>query len=337
LSQIGDGILGAYTSEGNREAARILAPYEEVFDLVRRARAKPACRFRRNYEDPLKEHGPEWIPVCTLSRALSVRAQIQASEGRREEARETVKDLWALAAAFKDEPLAWSQMARLHVWGMAREATVSCARGSEDAPEWDRWLELLPDPSSLQQSVMLGFRGHLAWWASDALKGHGYGVEALSPHSTAWERMLARVFKPLLDIGAAKGLRRYQADISRWERAPFDYRKELYLDENPMNRGLLHISLVELLSPYQQGYLRRMALVHSATVVARAGMECERTWCREGRYPETLAQTDPLTGRSLEFTEDGASLRSASPPAPHNFSYDPEEEGLVWNLLHGGD
>jgi len=324
-------------ADGKRQFLDVFDRYSEAFDLVRRARRRAACRFERQYDRWWEERRPEFQPVWTLARALSLRAERQVDEGRPEEALETLRDLWSLADAFREEPLTWSQRLRGIVFTKALEVTVRCSRTSVTGEDWQKWEELLPDPASIRDSVFRELRGELAFWAGDAREGHPYGLEYLISSSKWHQRLLGEIARPLLKLGSSKGLLRYQSQLSRLEHAEVASRESLLREDDFFKQGFLQISLIHFASGSMQGQFRRMTIRQAALAVARAGMECERAWLVDGSYPRTLTETDPMTGRALEFSLDGTSLCSRPPQGRIKVSCSPEEDGLVWNLLHVGD
>jgi hypothetical protein len=337
IDQIGYGTWDLYTPEEHHQAMEVFDRYEEAFVLARRARQKPYCRFERDYARGPEERKPEYEPLGTLSLGLSVRAEALALEGRHDEARETVQDLWSLAFAFRSEPLVWSQTCLQSLFGRAVDATVRCSRVSRSETDWRLWQELLPDPSLVGGSLFLELRSQLAFSAKDALEGHPYGREFLFFQGRWEDRLLGRLARPFLALASAEGLRRYQKQIARLERSEVARHEELLLQDSPPRRGILKFSLVDITSCPARIALQRTVVLQSSVAVARAGMECERAWLAEGRYPESLSERDPMTGRPLEYSLDGMSLFSKPLEGRYGYYFKPEDEGLVWNLLHAAD
>ncbi len=317
-----------------REALSALERYGEAFDLVRRARLKSQCRFDRKYSDGLQTKGPPHDAFRRMAHALSLRAQSQALEGNPIESMETIRDLWALCDSLADEPLWMSHALRLGLCENAAWATASCSNVARSESDWRQWRNLVPDPATLQSSLVLVLRGELAGWIADVRSG--YPVAAwLKERDRGWaDRAEARVLKPFWNLGAAQSLKSFQAGILEGERCDYrsrrEFTRERFLSCSYAPQG---IDLVECQLPNVLGMFRGLTRTQSVLAVTRAGLECERTWAELGSYPEVMQEMDPSSGGALEFALDRSSLFSAG---AKNYPY-PQYEGLLWNLLHVGD
>jgi len=320
-----------HTEDDEREIMGLVGRCGTALDLARMARAKPYCRFDRDYSGKREEERPDFQRSIALATALSHRAMDQAAGGRPAEARETIRDLWALARAFQEEPRDWSQTITRLLWQMALEATAGCSRHSETESEWRAWQGELPDPSRLRASIQRAFRGELAFWAGDARRGHPLTLQRLFPNEP---RRLMRLLRPVMTLGAEKGLARFQKTISRLEGA--ELTPDILEQYDPVGYlGYGRFSMIDVVARPRM-WLRNHLTVEAEFAVVRAGMECERHRAAEGAYPDVIAERDPMTGAALKYSEDRLSLFSDHPDGRANLWYY-EEEGLTWKLLRPAD
>lgn len=322
-----------HTPDDERQIHDLVGHCDLALELARMARKQPYCRFDRDYSGRRVLQAPAFSPTRALATALSHRAMTQAAEGRAAEARETMKDLWALAHAFEDEPLDWSQTQTRLLWESALEATVICSRHSVSVSDWREWQALIPDPARLRAAILRSFRGELALWAEDARRGHPLTMIRLFPDQTT--RWMVRLARPGLSLGAVKGLSRFQKTLARLESSELTPETLNDFDPHPY-LGYVRISMIDY-ECRPISWLRSLLTTEAQFAVARAGMECERYHAAEGVYPEVLVERDPMTGKPLKYSPDRTSL-SSTPPVTHpEMVWHYEEDGLTWMLLHPAD
>lgn len=330
-----DDYLRVDRSSSEGETA-VLSRHTDAFDLARRARFKSYCRYDRDYGATARrrEAGPA---MGALAWALTRRAEAQSAAGKQEEARDTLRDLWAFARSMEAEPLGSSQAVTRELWLAALEATARCSWSSVTEHDWREWQALLPDPAAVRASTILGLRGDLAYWARDARSKHGGGSSRLLP-GKRWDSIArSRLLRPFLDLGAAKGLKRDQARLARVEKS-VALTPELVADWRPRPWvGFLQPSPIDAFGGPRAAALGRVLVLESALAVARAGMECERFRLVEGHYPGALTATDPMTGGPLEYGLDGSRIVSRAPRSRNLDIGSREEASLSWRLLHAAD
>ncbi len=144
--------------QGNDEkhVLGVLEKSSGFFEKLRAARRIGSCRYVRDYSEPLYFNPPSQAAAALrTAKLLGLQVQAQAGTGREEEARETFRDLLALAHSFKDEPLRLSQIVRMAVLGVALEAVHESVTRKTVKEELRAWLEVVPPPEAGEGAIAL--------------------------------------------------------------------------------------------------------------------------------------------------------------------------------------
>lgn len=318
--------------EGKAAIRAWLQKNADAFDMVSRARRRPACRFERRYEG-YHTLVPELAPVIRLSRALSLNAKAQAEGGSPEAARETLRDLIALAETMRGEPLLVCQLVRAVSVQIAMEALDACVTGETGEADLESWLGVLPDPSVFDGMMERGMRAELAQ-AAEIVSAPGASTRRAiyrpnsRPGAMEWvETLLQRPFMKMDGARCLLLLRR----ASELCRGPYyaETAGDLASFGGEPDRGArwLH-PVTSMLLPSIARARERQASLQARIAVVRAGLEFELARLRTGRYPEATEVIDPFTGRPLAYRPAEGRLSSVRPDgAPH-----PEDETLSWAL-----
>ncbi len=334
LARAAEAGFRAVSGEEERRLVRILEGSSELFARVREGRARGACRYDRDHARPYSRDFPEAAPALRTAALLKLKTEWEACSGRHAEARESVRDLAALAESFKDEPIALPQLVRLALTEVAAEAARSAVEGRLPAPELRAWLEAVPRPETLDGAIHLALRGEFALGAQLAGRPLAEGTRAVDPSQprTGWlaeTRLLGPYWKLVganhvrfmgrfVDVGAGP----YPPARAELERMAAELR------DAGRARNLLSLLLV----PATVGLLDRQARAQAALAVLREGLAWELERAERGAYPSRPAALDPFTGRPLEF--DPAQGRLSSAGLPGETSRDRGGELLSWRLRH---
>jgi hypothetical protein len=246
--------------------------------------------------------------LATL-RLLGIRAQSEVEAGRTGEARELVRDMLALSEIYRREPMLIAQLVRLASVELTRDTVDQCVK--EDAAEADlrAWLDVVPGPDHVGDSIDLGFQGELACVAQlggsplEMLKAAGREQEANGGFLTA----------PYFKITSARYLRSMVSMIRASRKPYLEARRETeaMINELRVKRSPLDLFAI-LLVPALSRSLDNQMNVRASLAVTRAGLEAEIRRASAGAYPERIDAIDPFTGKPLLF--DGSAITSAGIP-----------------------
>lgn len=314
-------------SPGQRTAVEsAVARNRGTFELLRRARSRPRCRFERDYEYGQVFRSLDWGRAIGVGRWIGRKAELEAAHGDSAEARESIRDLLALAEGFRDEPFVMTQYVRL---GLVQQGLVILARLPLEGA-WEAWLDLLPPDNRLEGLAELAMRGELAL-AADLVRDPGR-VFWLAGDPQAPRGMALAA--PLFRIGSGETLHRL-LEMAKACRLPYPQSAVQARRLNPPSLCLepVGFDFAKLHLVALGTFLDRQAGVQAALAVTRAGLEFELAREREGRYPTRLQMLDPCSGSPLLLNLAEGSISSVG--VREQDMQARMKAGLVWRLRHG--
>jgi hypothetical protein len=326
-----DAVLG----NDEKHVLGILGKSSALFEKLRVGRALGACRYDRPYAGPaFNPVSSQAAPAIRTARYLGLQAQAEAATGRGDAARESVRDLLALADSFRDEPLMISQLVRLAIAGVALEAVHESVTRKTGKEELRVWLDVVPRPESLDGALSLAYRGEFAMGAELAGRPLAEAIAALSPspEPSPW---LARtsLLAPFWKLVGRNHVERMAGLVGKAgcpypeARAAFGAASEELRFANSYDDLLSRLVIPALEKPLDQ-----LALSQARLAVLRAGLEWEIEFAEKGRYPDAPAGLDPLTGRPLRYDREAGTVSSEG--LPGKSAREREEARLVWKLRH---
>jgi hypothetical protein len=309
-----------------------LAENEEAFSLLARARGRDACDFGWDYALGFEMPLPEVHGILRAAKALSLRAQLLALEGKGDAARDAVGDALAVGEALRDKPFLICALVRLVTLNAALEAVGRCVTRDTKEAELRAWLERLPPRSSFDGFLEPGLRGELAA-AADLLARPNSGLLRVlnAPAGPTLGASLASLaLTPVLKSDGARHLlqMRQMAELCRrpypecMEEATRLWKK---VEDAP---AWLHI-ITRAMTPALSRAFERVAVVQSGVELVRGGLECEIVRAATGRYPERVEARDALTGQPFLYDRAAGWIRSAR-AAEH------PRDSLEWRLRNAG-
>lgn len=312
-------------SSAEREALNLAAKDNQAaLALLHEARLKPTCSFRRNYAaaSAFQPDVPEFGPSMILASLLSYEAQVLAASGDHAQARERACDLFALADAFRHDPNALSQLARLNIAMTGVDLVRECTAVAESR-DLEEWLKTLPPPEQFG-TVEFALRAELARLTTAVRAPISY----LTSHDNEGpiSGTVNYVFvAPLFKAYSVDSLQRLHRLVRVAGRPYPDLKAELdALFPESICGGRRDFDLVDV-NLSARTLIRDHAVAVAALAVARAGVQVEILRARDGVYPAAVDVADPFGGGPLVL--QGGVIRSVGPTG-----YTSNRELLEWTL-----
>ena len=313
-----DGRFSDLTAEDKASVRKLLEKSGDLFAKVRSGRRLGSCRYSHDYSKGLQTELPELNDhMLATVRLLEIRAQSEAEAGRADEARESVRDILALAEGYRRVPMLIAQLIRLAVLEEARAAIDKCVNADTSEADLRAWLDVAPGPETVGDGVDLGYQGELAGVAQIADRP----MEQVKSEG----KELGFLASPYFKITGARYLRTLTRMIQASRKPYLEARRETraMLEELQEKKSVLDLYSV-LLVPWLSKALDQQMRFRASMAVTRAGLEAELRRAATGRYPETIDAIDPFTGKPLPF--GGNTITTAGIPDK------PEDEKPAWRL-----
>jgi len=332
LERANNAFAEDYLSADPEQKAELLKAVErstEVFALLRRARALPQCRWDRDYSRGLEGPTPELPSAMRLSWLLSIRAQVQAENGRPEEARETVRDMLSLAGLFREVPDFSFQWVRLCLISRAVQTAGDCSHSAVTEGDLLAWAELLPSASVLDDCLERGLRAELA--AAACLLTKTKKVVLLKGTSCSESGLTERMVDPIITIWGVDSLARMRQAVELCSMPYAEARAAAATLEKSVGSENWNPNLLRFLERPLTRLLDRRAIHQSALALTRAGLEAELCFIRHGHYPVETSVRDEITGEPFVIDLGEGVIRTSGPGPidPGRLKY----ENLEWTLL----
>ncbi|HLF94470.1 MAG TPA: hypothetical protein VJB14_13490 [Planctomycetota bacterium] len=304
-----------------------------LFEKVRAGRARGACRYDLDYSPGLAMDRPDFKGAIRTAKFLRLRAESEVYSGRCAEARETVRDILALADSYRLEPLMICQLVRLAIAILALEVIPPAVKADTSADDLRAWLEIVPRPEALDGAMERAFRGELAGGAQLAGRPVSEALVAVDPSqkNPGW-LISTRLLAPYWKIIGANYLVQmaHLVDLSRKPYLEARPKIDAWMAELKSKKTPVFEALSLLLIPALSKAMDRQAVNQTALVVVRTGLAWEIERAAAGRYPEALDVIDPLSGKPLLYDKERGRISSAGLPGktPEQM----ENDLLVWTL-----
>jgi hypothetical protein len=322
-------------SEAERKTAlELLKGATGMFQRIRAGRALGSCRYDRDYTR-LYDRSLPWVrDSIRAARLLKLRAESEIAAGRGEEARETVRDLLALADSYRSEPIMITQLVRLVLVNLALELVHEAVSEGTSGSDLRAWLEIVPAPSTLDGALQGAYRGELAMGAELAGRSLGEAVSRVGD-SAAPQPWLSRtdLLAPYWKILGSNYLRRMIPLVEASGGPYLEARARFESADEELKASTFYGDLLSrLLIPALVKPMNHLARTQAAMAVVRTGLEWEIERAARGRYPQETAVPDPLTGAPLRFDPEAGRISSTG--SPGMTAEDLEESRMVWRLRH---
>jgi hypothetical protein len=318
----------AFSSTTADEKAELLNAIDQSADVVgllRRARSLRKCRFDRDYRKELSIPIPECASAMHLSRLLILRAQTQAEAGRQEDARESVRDLLALAECFRDEPVFELQFTRSILVDQAVITIEQCSRSAGAEADLLAWLRLLPSPSTWDEALERGLRAELASTACLLTKSRKMDSLLREPEG------FSRVLDPIVTLLGLETLDRMRTAVALCGRRNAEAHAIATAMIDRSEPVTMNFNILRFLERPIRSLLDQRAVRKARLALAQAGLEAELFFVRHGHYPTETEVRDEITGEPFVIDLGEGVIRAAGPGL-----MDPERlkvENLEWTLL----
>jgi hypothetical protein len=252
---------------------------------------------------------------------LSVRAQVEAKEGRLKEARESVSDILLLSKSIVDEPSILCQMYRLAAVGTATLTVNRCVNETTDADALRQWLAMLPRESELEGCMEQPLRGELATLA-ESLPLPSYlllELEGRRRDEDLGSILLTRLSYPVQRRDGARFLHLLSRAVEL-SRKPYTVGQAAWwaLQEEASGGSAILNRVTGYVLPGISGVAKAQASYQAYIAVTRTGLEWELEYVTAGRYPDKVSVLNPLTGQPLIRDTFSGRLSSASSPYQPN-------------------
>src|SRR5262245_1610759 len=303
--------VAALTAEEKVRLREWLAGNAEAVDMLVRARKRPGCRYPRDYRLGLALPLPELQWIASLAFELSLRAQLEVEDGKVEDARATVRDIFKLSDSVRDEPLLVSQMVRGTAASFAFQAIDRCVKAGSRPEELREWIRLLPSAGWYSGSISKCLRGELAM-ATDLLSRSTDDYEKqLELMRGAPNPLLVWLAQPVVRSDGTTYLRLLSRLIDAGGKPFPEARRECdaVMAEMHEMKGWLH-PVTRCLLPSVPSCLEWEATVNARRVVLRAGLEAELKRADSGKYPDAVDGVDPFTGDPLGYDRTAGKITS---------------------------
>jgi hypothetical protein len=317
--------LGGLSSDQEATIRTWLERNRNAIELLARARTKPRCRFDRKYEG-YETRFPELEGISWFLGVLSVRAQIEAKDGRLKEARESVSDILRLSNSIADEPSILCQMYRLGAIGTALLTVNRCVNEKTDADALRQWLAILPRESDLDGCMERPLRAELATLA-ESLPLPSYlllELEGRRRDEDLGSIILTRLSYPVQRRDGAHCLQllRRAAELSRKSYTDGQAEWQTFQEEASGGSAVLN-HVTGWVLPGMSGIAKVQVSNQANIAVTRAGLEWELEYSTTGRYPDKVSVLNPITGQPLIYdTFSGRLSRASSPYQPNSAEHD---------------
>lgn len=279
------GNEGFASSQHQTELRELFAKSGGAFAHLRKARSKKHCRFARDYSLGYSMLLPDVSQSIRTSKLLQHYAEATHADGKTAEARELLRDLAALADAYRDEPILVCQLVRIVCWNLVLDSIDRLATAADAA----EWLAILPPPSRFEGMMVPAYRGEVAFASS--ILDHPEGIDG-----TTGSRNLS--LHPFWRADGARYLER-MARLSELAARPYpEIRAEVAtLDAEIQSLSKWTCPVQSLMLPAVTRVFENQAKLQARLAVTRAGLGSGDT-------------ADPFTGGKL--TIDDAGVKSAS-------------------------
>lgn len=330
-----DSGFAAVLGDDEKHVLEILEKSSALYDRLRAARVTGSCRYDRSYTGPLFNAAPsQAVSALRTAPLLKLKAQREIGAGRSEAARETVRDLFALANSFRDEPFVVSQIVRIGILGVGLEAVHESVTGKTGNEDLRAWLEVVPRPESMDGAMKLAYRGELAMGAELAGRPPAEALVAVDPSQEppGW---LARtsLLAPYWKFVGRNYLERMTRLVEASGKPYPEARAEFEAVVGELRSSKPYGDLLSLLLiPALEKPIAHQALSQARLAVIRTGLEWEIERAERGRYAEEATALDPLTGKPLRYEREAGRISSAG--LGGKTAKQLEEEQLVWKLRH---
>lgn len=300
-----------HTADEKKELRAWLEKNADVFSLATRARDRKVCHIERQYADGFTLLLPDVAKSIRLGKILQLRAFSLADEGKPEAARDAIRDLLALADAYKDEPVLVCQLVRVVVAQLALDAIDRCITAETSEADLKAWLDVLPDPKRYDGMMERGFRGELAVIAGLLSQSMSQLWDQLA-HVTHPMNEDPELLRPLAGNLLLPVLKSDGARYLALMRRAIEIAQKPYLEARPPMAALsaeveddssVWHPVTRILMPALFRCLDNHAHLIAKISVLRAGLEAELERAAKGRYPEKIGTLDPFTGKPLFYGE----------------------------------
>lgn len=292
-----------------------------VIGLLRQAATRPACNFNLNYAEGAALLLPHVVPFRSAVRLLSMKAFLEASDGRTRESLALLHDAWILSDMVKEDCVLISLFVSIACDQTALESLsavlAAAPAGSWTAADLDRLAaDLTRKRAALRPALarsMDAERIAMGGWAFEAILDRKISaLDMLDGGGDSKEgrwtfRLLANPLRPLLKADYAEYLRR-MTELRQASERPFDRAdmERIRQDGDALPRWAF---ISRLVLP-ALGRARVKVAEHECLLdVARTGLALERHRLETGAYPASLDElrlpggvpADPFTGRPLMY------------------------------------
>jgi len=159
-----------WSTEQTAPAARVLAYFRKVSDLLAQARMRPKCCFNKTF-GIAEDCRPPAVAAVQLGRLEGLRARLAAAAGRRQEALEATESVLALAEALEAEPTLLLAMVRgVLVEQRRRPLAAILESGPLSAAERGRLLALLPQGLEVRQHMQRAINAEMILVGGEAFR-----------------------------------------------------------------------------------------------------------------------------------------------------------------------
>ncbi|MBI2900604.1 MAG: hypothetical protein HYY17_10490 [Planctomycetes bacterium] len=278
-----------------------LAKQRDSFDLIRRARSRPRCRFDRDYSLGYNMPLPELSKAIRVTKILAVRIEALEEEGKQEEARESVRDACGTADCAREDAILVCQLVRIVTWTVVMRTIDRCVTAETKEADLRAWLELLPSETRFDGMMEHAMRGELALGAEVASESPELILEW--GNRGLLNRVGPILLHPVIKISGARHLDTLRRLIALRRKPHPEAQTEADRIEREALEGPRWTNIVTaLLLPATGRAFRNHAELIARLRVLRAGLRCEIARAAGG-YPAEVEGADPFTGGPLIYRD----------------------------------
>jgi hypothetical protein len=308
--------------EARAAAAAWLGRNAEAFDMIRRARKRPRCRFERDYSLGYTMPLPEIAKAIALGRALGALAEKQAADGDGAASRESVQLMVALAESLREDPILVSFLVRMVVVETALVVMDEVISDRTKEEELREWKSVLPDDAFLKGNTERALRGEIAMAMSflNNPTGDMWALVGKQAHWLQWD-----LLRPIVRYDSAD----YLYDMRRLVLASRKPYLQAAADAEELRHSFLGARtnpVRAMLMPALSKCLERQASAEARLLVVRAGLEAELVRRTTGAYPKEVPGIDPFSGKPLIVDLENGRIASVRP------TESPSDEPTEWRL-----